>query len=336
MIPRTIATWQSLSWQEELSQLITDPKSLLDLLQLDESLLPQAKKAAEEFPLRTTQSFARRIEPGNIADPLLRQILPIEHELSSPAEFSFDPLAETRSTPAKGLIHKYEGRVLLIAASQCAINCRYCFRRHFDYAGNTPSRNEWKEALTYIQSDSSIEEVILSGGDPLALADKQLEWLINEINQIPHITRLRIHTRLPIVLPSRMTPTLLKVLAEQALPTVMVVHCNHAQEIDDEVLRALSNVSESGITLLNQTVLLKGVNDCADSLRDLSKRLFTAKALPYYLHILDKVKGAAHFYVNEADATALHRQLLNTLPGYLVPKLVKEVPDEPSKVPINY
>ncbi|VUD51678.1 L-lysine 2,3-aminomutase [Thalassocella blandensis] len=336
MIPRTITTWQSLSWQEELSQLITDPETLLDLVQLDKTLLPQAKKAAELFPLRTTPSFARRIRPGDINDPLLRQILPIDQELHSPMEYSTDPLAEVHSTVAKGLIHKYEGRVLLVAASQCAINCRYCFRRHFDYAGNTPSRGEWQAALTYIQQNDSIEEVILSGGDPLAISDKQIQWLISEICQIPHITRLRIHTRLPIVLPSRMTSGLLDILSQHRLQSVLVVHCNHAQEIDEEVSNALQAIAQAGITLLNQTVLLRGINDDANSLTTLSKRLFSARALPYYLHLLDKVNGASHFNVEESDAIDLHRQLLASLPGYLVPKLVKEVPDKPSKVPINY
>lgn len=335
MIPRTIPTWQSLSWQEELSQLITSPKALLEHLQLDDALLPAAQEASKLFPLRTTLSFVQRIQPNTPEDPLLKQILPLHAETSSPSEYVSDPLEEHSANPVKGLIHKYHGRVLLIAASQCAINCRYCFRRHFDYENNTPSRQEWQQALDYIRSNTDIEEVILSGGDPLAISDKQCEWLLKTIAEMPHITRIRIHTRLPIVLPSRITDTLVNTLSRLPKPVVMVVHCNHAQEIDMSVQQVLHQLADAGITMLNQTVLLKGVNDSCEVLANLSKRLFEARVLPYYLHLLDKVSGAAHFNIEEKDAISLHNELLACLPGYLVPKLVQEVPDKPSKVPIN-
>ena len=334
MIPRTLPTWQSLSWQEELSRLITEPKQLFELLQLDASLLHQAEAAHTLFPLRTTLSYASRIKRGNKADPLLRQILPMGEEFLTAESFTKDPLKESEFSNSPGLIHKYSGRVLLIAAAQCAINCRYCFRRHFDYSSNTPSGTQWQEALTYIDNDTSIEEVILSGGDPLVVSDKQLAWLINALEKIPHIQRLRIHTRLPIVLPSRMTDKLLALLCQTPLQVIMVTHCNHPQEIDNEVFNTLKTIQQTGLTLLNQTVLLKGVNDTPETLITLSKQLFASGILPYYLHLLDKVSGASHFEVNTKHARALYQSLLAKLPGYLVPKLVKEVPNAASKVPI--
>lgn len=336
MIPRTIPTWQSLSWQEELSQLITDPKTLLDMLQIDEAHLGNALKANKLFPLRTTLSYIQRIQPNTLHDPLLRQILPIGEELTSPEGYSLDPLAEQQANPSKGVIHKYHGRVLLIAASQCAINCRYCFRRHFDYQENTPNRKEWQSALEYIRRDSSIDEVILSGGDPLAIADKQLHWLLSELEKIPHLSRLRIHSRMPIVLPSRISDEFISIIKNQRLHPVMVVHCNHPQELDAEVQNVLRLLAESGVTMLNQSVLLKGVNDDPETLIELSHCLFSCRTLPYYLHLLDKVTGAAHFDLPQTTAIALHKALLASLPGYLAPKLVKEVPDMPSKIPINY
>lgn len=334
MIQRTIPTWQSISWQEELSSLITDPAELLDRLELPKSLLESAQKANKLFPLRVTQSYASRIKPGDIDDPLLKQVLPLGAELTSPASYTADPLAEQSFNPAPGVIHKYHGRVLLISASQCAINCRYCFRRHFDYQANTPSRAEWQEALRYIADNESIDEVILSGGDPLAVSDKQMQWLVDQIAAIPHVTRLRIHTRLPVVLPNRITSELVDTLVKTRLQCVIVVHVNHAAEIDEHVHNRLKILKKANITLLNQSVLLKGVNDSASCLVSLSKRLFSCGILPYYLHLLDKVTGAAHFDVDEASAIALHNHLLAALPGYLVPKLVREVPNAASKTAV--
>lgn len=336
MIPRTIPTWQSLNWQEELSQLINSPEMLFQLLNLDEKYLPAAQKAHELFPLRTTHSYISRIEQGNIHDPLLKQILPIALEHESPSDFTADPLEEHSFTKTKGLIHKYQGRVLLVAASQCAINCRYCFRRHFDYAANTPSRKEWEETLDYIRQANDLEEVILSGGDPLAISDKQFFWLLEQLSSIEHIQRLRIHTRLPIVIPQRITEDFLNKIAafNQRFQLVMVVHCNHAQEIDAAVGEVLNALSNAGVTMLNQSVLLKGINDKPATLAELSKQLFRYKTLPYYLHALDKVIGAGHFNVEEHQAIQIHRTLLTLLPGYLVPKLVKEEPNKKSKTPL--
>lgn len=323
------------SWQHELSHLVTDPATLVQQLQLGEEWLAPAIAAAKLFPLRTTRSYLQRIEPGQPDDPLLRQILPLQAELTVDKSYSIDPLGEQPANRAPGLILKYHGRVLLVAAPQCAINCRYCFRRHFDYKGNTPSRQQWQQALEYIRQHTSIDEVILSGGDPLVLSDKHLAWLVGELANIQHVQRLRIHSRLPVVLPQRITPTLVSLLQHTRMQCVVVIHCNHPREISDEVASALVLLREAGLTVLNQSVLLKGVNDCSSTLVNLSKRLFSLGALPYYLHTLDKIVGAAHFEVSEADTKHLYRALLNTLPGYLVPKVVTEVQGAQSKLPIT-
>jgi len=332
MIPRTNPSWQPQSWQEELSQLITDPRHLLELLELDMSLLPLAQKAHKLFPLRCTHSYLQRIEKRNPKDPLLLQILPLGKELEQPEGFVKDPLEEHAFTPAKGLIHKYHGRVLLMASAQCAINCRYCFRRHYDYIDNTPSRLQWQPALDYITKTESIKEVILSGGDPLASADKVLFWLLEQLEQIPHLHRLRIHTRIPLVLPKRINTALTDRLKQSRLQQVLVMHCNHAQELNGEVGQALNQLKQADVTLLNQSVLLKDVNDNTQTLVELSESLFRYGVLPYYLHVLDPVSGAAHFDVKEEDINALHREMLALLPGFLMPKFVREVPHEKSKI----
>ncbi|WP_086930382.1 EF-P beta-lysylation protein EpmB [Agarilytica rhodophyticola] len=334
MIPRTIPTWQTKSWQEELSDLITQPEELFSLLNLPAELLPAAQKAHTLFPLRSTRAYVSRIQQNNPDDPLLKQILPLGEELIETPDFVDDPLEEEDFTPVPGLIHKYHGRVLLIAANQCAINCRYCFRRHFDYQQHALSRQQWQQALDYISNNKDVEEVILSGGDPLAVSDRQLSWLVAALAEIPHVERLRIHSRIPIVAPSRITEELLATLKDSGLLVSLVIHCNHPQEIDEEVAAALTALKNSGIILLNQSVVLKGVNDTSETLITLSKKLFQSGVLPYYLHLLDKVKGSSHFTVNEVDVLSLNRTLLANLPGYLVPKFVKEVPNAPSKVPI--
>ncbi len=334
MITRTLPTWQSKSWQDELADLITSPDELFELLQLDVSRLDEARLACRQFPLRTTRAYAARIRPGDFQDPLLKQILPLGIELDTVPGYNQDPLQEANANPLPGLIHKYRGRVLFIAAPQCAINCRYCFRRHFPYGDNSPSRSQWQAALDYIRADDTIEEVIYSGGDPLVLADRQLLWLSQEVAGINHVKRLRVHTRLPIVAPSRITTQCLEWLSLPGVQTIMVIHCNHAREIDDAVVQGLAELRGAGVTLLNQSVLLKGVNDDSQTLAQLSKTLFEAGVMPYYLHLLDKVAGAAHFCVGEAQASAMYQQLLTLLPGYLVPKLVREDPSAGSKTPL--
>lgn len=334
MIHRTVPSWQTKSWQEELKALIQCPQALLEQLNLDPGLLPDALKASAHFQLRVTESYVARIKKGDPRDPLLLQVLPLGAELESPADFVHDPLEEAEFQPAPGIVHKYTSRVLLIAATQCAINCRYCFRRHFPYDDHKLGRADWQQALAYIKQHSEINEVILSGGDPLSLSDKQLAWLIGEIAGLPQIKRLRIHTRYPIILPSRITDSLIQALTATHLRVIMVIHCNHAQEIDNEVRDGLSQLLKAQLTILNQTVLLRDINDKSEILASLSEALFDCGVHPYYLHLQDKVKGTAHFLVDDDRAKRVYRDLLTLLPGYLVPKLVRESPHEKSKTPI--
>jgi EF-P beta-lysylation protein EpmB len=323
------------SWQQQLADVIRDPAELCELLQIDPRYLAPALAASEDFPLRVPRAFVGRMVAGDINDPLLRQVLPLGEELDYQPGFTADPLQEAQANPAPGLIHKYHGRVLLVVSGGCAINCRYCFRRHFPYEDNNPSRRQWQQTLDYIRADDSIQEVIFSGGDPLAAGDKLLAELASAINDIPHVTTLRIHSRLPVVIPQRISEQCLQWLKQPQLQTVMVIHSNHANEIDAEVGVALMKLKQAGISLLNQAVLLAGVNDDSNSLTLLSQRLFQYGVLPYYLHLLDRVQGAAHFQVNETQALQLVAAMRDTLPGYLVPRLVKEEPGASSKTPIR-
>jgi len=322
------------TWQQQLQNLIRDPAELIELLQLPTKQLPRALAASEPFALRVPRSYVRRMAVGDENDPLLRQVLPLGNELLAAPGYSDDPLNELANNALPGLIHKYKGRVLLLVSTSCAINCRYCFRREFPYGENKPSRAHWQRVFAYIAADTSINEVIFSGGDPLTLADSQLAWLTEQVADIPHIKRLRIHTRLPVVLPDRIDDKCLSWLKSHHLQTVMVIHSNHANEIDSDVCAALTRLREAGITLLNQTVLLRGVNDSVAALQQLSETLFAAGVQPYYLHLLDRVNGAAHFEVDEAEARRLHQLLLAELPGFLMPRLVREIAGESSKTPI--
>lgn len=328
---RTIPHQNQPSWQEQLADLITDPLELLALLQLTPAAVGYDAAALQGFPLRVTRAYAGRMQRGNPRDPLLLQVLPHAHELLEVPGYGDDPLQEQHSNPAPGLLHKYHGRVLLITTQSCAIHCRYCFRRHFPYADNKPSRAQWQQGIDYIANDSSIEEAILSGGDPLAVSNTHLAFLLRKLGAIPHLARIRIHTRLPLVLPERIDSTLLALLDELPQQVVVVIHANHAQELDADTLAACQRLRQCGVTLLNQSVLLKGINDDADTLTQLSERLFAAGVLPYYLHMPDKVRSTAHFDVADDTAQALVRTLQSRLPGYLVPKLVREMPQEPNK-----
>jgi EF-P beta-lysylation protein EpmB len=334
MITRSVATVDSLTWQDQLANSIRNPEQLLKLLDLDPSLLDGALKAHQDFPLRVPLPYLQRINKGDPTDPLLRQVLPLGNELLAAPGYSEDPLDEQSANPIPGLVHKYHGRVLLIVSPNCAINCRYCFRRHFPYQDNKPGRNEWQQALSYIANDSSISEVIFSGGDPLAASDKQLKWLTENVAQIDHVKRLRVHTRLPIVIPDRITNSCLQWLTCTRLKTSMVIHSNHPNELDTAVAHALNQLKGAGVTLLNQTVLLSGINDSLPVLQQLSERLFDIGVLPYYLHQLDRINGAAHFEVSDAQAKLLVSELMATLPGYLVPKLVREMPNVKYKAPL--
>jgi EF-P beta-lysylation protein EpmB len=323
------------SWNKELAGATKDVKSLLTQLDIPLSELNQRQQACLDFPLLVPQPFINKMAKGDANDPLLLQVLPQSSELESVEGFISDPLAEKHSNLQKGIIHKYQGRVLVLLSTGCAVNCRYCFRRHFAYNENRIGKNDWQGILNYVAGDTSIEELILSGGDPLMLSDQQLERFIKQAEQIPHLQRLRIHTRLPIVIPQRITDKFINVLQSSRFDCVIVLHINHSNEIDPLLARYLQKIRMAGISLLNQSVLLQGINDSVDDLSQLSKSLFNAGVLPYYLHLLDKVAGAHHFEVDEDRAIQLHQQLLLNLSGFLVPKLVREEPGKASKTPVS-
>lgn len=334
MIPHSVIPLQAYTWQEELSRAVRDPRELFDLLELDTSTLLPSLAAHKDFRLMVPRPYLAKIEKGNIDDPLLAQVLPKGAELVETAGYSADPLEEASANPAPGLIHKYFGRVLLIVSPACAVHCRYCFRRHFPYQDNQPGRKQWQQALDYIAADPSIGEVIFSGGDPLAANDNYLHWLTAQIAAISHVKRLRVHTRLPVVIPARINSDCLQWLSGTRLKTVVVLHVNHANELGKDTHRAVAKIKAGGVDVLNQAVLLKGVNDNPETLVSLSEELFATGILPYYLHTLDSVQGAAHFAVSRPEIDHLHEYLLARLPGYLVPRLVREEPGTASKVPV--
>jgi EF-P beta-lysylation protein EpmB len=322
-------------WQSQLARAITDPAELLAALKLGEEWLPAAQAAARLFPLRVPREFVARMRHGDPHDPLLRQVLPLAEECLTAEGFGTDPVSDLNAMTVPGVLHKYQGRILLTATGACAVHCRYCFRRHFPYTDANPVADQWHAALEYIAGDDTIKEVILSGGDPLTLSDRRLAEFTRQLETIPHLRRLRVHTRLPIVLPERVNAELLDWLGNARLKTVVVVHANHAEEIDYSVQTSLGFLKGAGVELLNQSVLLRGVNDSADALAALSEKLFAAGVLPYYLHMLDQVQGAAHFEVSEAVARQLMTELHKRLPGYLVPRLVREIPGMPAKVSVG-
>jgi len=321
-------------WQEALREAITDPAELIAVLGLDPALVEPARRAAARFPLRVPRGFVARMRRGNPQDPLLRQVLPLGAELVEKPGFVSDPVGDLPSAAGPGVLHKYAGRALLIATGACAVHCRYCFRREFPYAEQLAGAARFEPALELIRQDASLQEVILSGGDPLSLSSSRLAELGAALDAVPHLRRLRIHTRQPIVLPERVDASLLGWLASMRLPVTMVVHANHPAEIDATVTAAMRSIAGLGVTLLNQSVLLKGVNDSADTLQELGERLFDARVLPYYLHLLDRVRGAAHFEVREDDARGIVEALRARLPGYLVPRLVREEAGRHSKTPV--
>ncbi len=332
MIARSQHVLDTSHWRTQLREAYRDPVALLSALGLESAGLVLADKP--DFPFRVTRSFAARMRHGDAHDPLLRQVLPLACEADKTVGYSADPLAEITHFTDGSLIRKYHGRALLIVTGACAIHCRYCFRREFPY-GNSVGADALSSAIATIAADRSLSEVILSGGDPLVLDDAALSALVTRLAAIPHVERLRIHSRLPVVLPARITPALLAALGGGRLQPVLVIHANHAHEIDDEVKAALSACRDVGITLLNQAVLLRGVNDSATILAQLSETLFAAGVLPYYLHLLDRVRGAAHFDAGDARAAHLERELRALLPGYLVPRFVREVAGASGKVPLD-
>ncbi|NNE39076.1 MAG: EF-P beta-lysylation protein EpmB [Gammaproteobacteria bacterium] len=319
------------SWQTDLQSSIHQYEDLRDACDLnsDVSNAPQS-----DFPVKVPRAFLSRINPNDPADPLLLQILPTLGEEQDDPGYHIDAVGEFNKHLTPGLIKKYHGRALLITTASCAIHCRYCFRRHYPYPENHASQANWAKAITTLQADTSISEIILSGGDPLSLTDAKLEKLIGQLENIEHLKFLRIHSRFPVVVPSRVTRQLLEILRRSRFKTTMVVHINHANEIDKAAGKALNDMYSSGMQLLNQSVLLKGVNDKVEVLTQLSEDLYSNHVLPYYLHLLDPVQGAAHFDVDEESAKALINSIRARLPGYLVPRLVKEIPDAAYKIPI--
>ncbi|ALB64208.1 EF-P beta-lysylation protein EpmB [Cronobacter condimenti 1330] len=322
-------------WLSQLADVITDPDELLHLLNIDaDEALLAGRDARRLFALRVPRAFVARMEKGNPHDPLLRQVLTSREEFVAAPGFTTDPLEEQNSV-VPGLLHKYQNRALLLVKGGCAVNCRYCFRRHFPYADNQGNKRNWQAALDYIAAHPELDEIIFSGGDPLMAKDRELAWLVENLEAIPHIKRLRIHSRLPIVIPARITDELVQLLGQTRLQVLLVNHINHAQEIDGAFRAGMARLRAAGVTLLNQSVLLRGVNDNAPTLATLSNALFDAGVMPYYLHVLDKVQGAAHFMVSDDEARAIMRELLTLVSGYMVPKLAREIGGEPSKTPLD-
>ena len=322
-------------WLQQLADVVTDPTELLQLLSLEQHAdLAAGNDARKLFALRVPRAFIQRMTPGDAHDPLLLQVVTSRQEFVDAPGYSTDPLDE-QSSVVPGLLHKYRNRALLLVKGGCAVNCRYCFRRHFPYQDNQGNKRNWQAAIDYIAEHPELDEIIFSGGDPLMAKDHELAWLVGALEKIPHLKRLRIHSRLPVVIPARITEGLCQILAETRLQVLMVSHINHAQEIDDELRYGMQMLKRAGVTLLNQSVLLRGINDDAQALANLSNALFDAGILPYYLHVLDKVQGAAHFFVSDDEARALVRQLLTMVSGYMVPKLAREIGGEPSKTPLD-
>ncbi len=324
------------NWKQEYKESITNVDQLCQILGLKFEQLPISIQANQQFQIRVPHSYVNRMQKFNPTDPLLLQVLPTNHEDKHIEGYLKDPVGDLQSSKSPGLLQKYNGRALLLASSRCAIHCRYCFRRNFPYTTQNPRHDSWKQALQELQLDQSIIEIILSGGDPLTLDDSVLKKLISKLESIEHIQRLRIHTRLPVVLPSRICNELLTWIKNTRLKIIFVLHINHAQEINTHLHKNLQKLTNMNCTLLNQSVLLRNINNKATSLIKLSEALFKVGVLPYYLHLLDKVDGAAHFNVGETDARKLMQEISKHLPGYLVPKLVNEIPGRNSKSLISY
>ena len=322
------------TWQKELSNAVKNPQQLLQLLEISPESAYISDKARKDFPMLVPLAFIKKMKKGDIHDPLLQQVLPVKNEELISKGYSFDPLLEQESA-SPGLLHKYKSRVLLLLKSGCAVNCRYCFRRHFPYQDNNVNKKQLLEIISYIKAHPDVNEVILSGGDPLMSKDSFLEHVVNSLEQLPQLIRLRIHSRLPVVIPNRITNKLCEILKNSRFDVVFVFHINHANEIDEAFAKSILGLQKAGVHLLNQGVLLKGVNDDGQTLIALSERLFSVGILPYYLFLLDKVQGAQHFDIEEKRAQLLLKEMRLALPGYLVPKLSREIAGEKSKTIIN-
>lgn len=322
------------SWQKELANVVTNPETLLSMLDICPEEYKKHFSARNLFPVRVPLPFIKKMIKGDFNDPLLKQVMPLSDEFIQVDGYLNDPLEE-HETVAEGLLHKYTNRVLMIVKAGCAVNCRYCFRRHFPYVDNSPNKQRWQEALDYIELHPEIDEVIFSGGDPLMASDSHLSWLINQVEKVSHIKRLRIHTRLPVVIPNRITPDLVSMLEKSRLKASIVLHINHANELDNTLITAITPLRDAKIPLFNQSVLLKGINDNACTLAELSETLFDNGIHPYYLHVLDKVQGASHFDISQEQTISIYKELMAKVSGYLVPKIVREIAGEANKTPIN-
>ncbi len=318
------------SWQQELQQAYTEPRLLLQDLALSADDIEAIELADQAFATRVPRSFVSRMQKGDPTDPLLLQVLPQKQENQQTPGYSADPLDEHQAVQPS-LLHKYQSRVLWIVTGGCAVNCRYCFRRSFPYQDNIISTKQWQRNFDYIKARPEINEVILSGGDPLLLPDSLLKQLFAQLAALPQLKRIRIHTRTPVVLPSRITEELLQIFKTCLLDVIVVLHVNHPNELDSQTQAPFLRLAGSVKALLNQSVLLAGVNDDASTLAQLSEKLFAQNVLPYYLHLLDKVEGASHFDIVDDKSSAIYRELQTLLPGFLVPKLVKEIAGEPNK-----
>ena len=334
MIPQTPTVLLNQRWQSLLASAIKDPAELLAQLGLTDRLTAIDDTVLKQFPLRVTQSYINKMRHGDLQDPLLRQVFPLIDEGIQHQNFVSDPVGDKLALSSPGLLQKYNGRALLLTTGACAIHCRYCFRRHFPYNDSNPLASQWTQTLDTLKQDTTINEVILSGGDPLALSDVKLASMVSDLEAITHLQRLRIHTRLPLVLAERVDTQLLSWLSQTRFQVIMVIHANHANELDNDVASAMQSLAKHRVQLLNQSVLLKGINDTLEALTDLSERLIEIGVLPYYLHLLDPVAGASHFDVNEAEGIALIQQLRANVSGYLVPRLVREQQGKSSKTVI--
>jgi len=335
MITATCPTETASDWRRQWREAITDPDELLRMLHLEAFADRVIRPQDGEFPLRVPRNYVARMRLGAINDPLLRQVLPVREERLRAPGFALDAVGDLASRVDTGVLHKYPGRALLIATGSCAVHCRYCFRRHFPYQQETAARDHWQAAIATVRADASIEELLLSGGDPLALATDKLRELTSGLANIRHLRRLRIHTRLPVVLPARVDDALCAWLQQLPWPLAIVLHINHAQEIHQELRTAVARLRDSGAVVFNQSVLLSGVNDSVDTLADLSAALFAAGIVPYYVHLLDRVQGSAHFEVAEATAITIEQALRARLPGYLLPRFVREQAGQSHKTPLH-
>ncbi|NQY41899.1 MAG: EF-P beta-lysylation protein EpmB [Legionellales bacterium] len=324
------------SWQSILANSATNIQDILNEFKLNINDFYDKPIEIDNFRIKVPYTFLKKIVPGDPNDPILKQILPSQSELVKLKNYHYDQLLENQSNPTPGILHKFKGRVIVTMTGNCAIHCRYCFRRYFDYKSNIPNKKKWNEIKLYLTENSDIFEVFLSGGDPLLNNDTYLGDFINMLTTVPNITTLRIHSRIPIVLPERITQNFLRILQGNNLIKVMVVHANHPQELDEQIQQKIQLLRNAGLTVFNQSVLLSNINNDPDVLIKLSKKLFSYNILPYYLHMLDQVIGSQKFYVDKKDAQDIYHKLLINLPGYLVPKLVKESAKSPYKIPIFY